>query len=293
MGFLMRTTHTHISWRGLTLIELLMVISVVGLMIGILLPILSRAREYSQRVVCLSNLRQLTLGWQLYAQDHDGDLVSGKAFEDTRNNRGRIWKTWLGRAFRYPDSRSALMADSDKGALWPYLKDIDVYRCRRTISEYGSFLGRTEHYSTYVILPSANGPTIDGTHVPGENYGTRVGKTVLRLTNFKDIEFPGPSERSVFMDYGGTFGNIIIEYLSPEYSHRLPKHHAKGTTFSFADGHAEYWKWKAQETLAPKLNKPLSGGNNSVFRPETDKGLHDLQRVQKAMWGRIGYSTEE
>ena len=65
--------------NGFTLIELLVVITVIALLMAILIPVLNRARETGQRAVCLSNLKQLTLGWLMYAEDHDGEMVSGRS----------------------------------------------------------------------------------------------------------------------------------------------------------------------------------------------------------------------
>lgn len=60
--------------RGFSLIDTLVTISVVALLIAILLPSLSGAREAARRVVCASNVRQLGIGTQMFADDHDGKL---------------------------------------------------------------------------------------------------------------------------------------------------------------------------------------------------------------------------
>lgn len=60
--------------RGFTLVELLVVVSIIALLISILLPSLKKAREQTKATVCLSNLRALGQGLMLYATEYDGRL---------------------------------------------------------------------------------------------------------------------------------------------------------------------------------------------------------------------------
>ena len=276
-----------------TLIELLVVIAVIALLMALLVPVLRSAREQGQRVACLSNLRQLTLAWIVYADDNDSKIVPGSAFSRTTAFRLHL-RGWLGRAFLFPESRSAVIQNPDKGALWPYVRDIDVYRCPR---------GRTGHAATYSTVVAANGAQVEGTFLPDsgvQKLGKRVGKTVLKLTKLTDIISPGAAQRAVFIDMGETpFGNhFCVHYLYPkwDWSSAPPIRHSDGTTLSMADGHVEYWKWKGRETveMPRKLLTPhdsLSGEilEEGDYEPQTEDGLYDLQRLQKATWGRLGY----
>jgi competence protein ComGC len=71
---IIRATRTRCVERcvGFTLVELLVVIGIIALLIGILLPVLSRARAAANRTACLSNVRQLYNGILLYCNDNDG-----------------------------------------------------------------------------------------------------------------------------------------------------------------------------------------------------------------------------
>lgn len=66
----------HSKWfqktQGMSLVELLVVVGIVGVLGAMLLPALNRAREASKRASCINNLRQIGLAFKMYADEHDG-----------------------------------------------------------------------------------------------------------------------------------------------------------------------------------------------------------------------------
>ena len=76
--------------RAFTLVELLVVIGIIALLISILLPSLQRAREQANTIKCLSNLRQVGLAMQMYANANGGVFVP-VAYEGLGTDNGRFW----------------------------------------------------------------------------------------------------------------------------------------------------------------------------------------------------------
>ena len=258
--------------KAFTLIELLTVMAIIGLLIAILMPALQRAREQGQRVVCLSNLKDLTLAWIMYADENDSKIVNGMGGIDRPKEKAWVGQCW---ASDYGAGGQLLEAEQlraiGEGSLFPYCKNEKLYRCPT---------GYRGEMLTYAVMDSMNGMSREGTEKKG-----------VWIQNRMDI--PHPSERAVFIDEGWvTPDSFAVHYTQETWWDDPPVRHGDGTNLSFADGHEEYWKWKGSDTI--KMGKEREHGHpGNHYSPVIPQSFQDLYRTQKTTWGGLGYTPSQ
>jgi prepilin-type N-terminal cleavage/methylation domain-containing protein/prepilin-type processing-associated H-X9-DG protein len=244
--------------NGFTLIELLVVIAIIAVLMAILIPTLHRAKEQGQRATCLSNVKQLTLAWIMYAYENDDKIVNASTFFP---RPGEL--AWIG-ALQVTGTTEELREQLKDGLLYKYCNDVDIFKCPTGIR--GEVL-------TYAIVDAMNGAQHnDGSpRIPGTE-----GLIIKRLSQIRR-----PGERFVFIDEGRISPDSWTVFYDQESWWDLPTvRHGDGTNFSFADGHSDYWKWKDPRTV--KLAEMTISQNAQPGNP-------DLHAVQKAAWGKLGY----
>ncbi len=241
------------SSTAFTLIELLVVVAIIAVLASLLLPALGKARARAEGAKCLSNLRQLQLGWHVYADDHD-DVTAPNPSGGGSNSTA--WVT--GRA------NNSIPADITTSLLFPYVESLGVYKCPgdkssnlRSMS-MNSFVGVSAYNTTY------------------ESYKTLA-----------DLSKSNPSDRFVFVDERWDTINDGYFRVDPytDYSQinvrDFPATYHNGSgSLSFADGHAEFRKW-----LTPVFNTPLGQLANGVSAPTSSDYIWIQQHATKPLSG--------
>jgi len=260
--------------KAFTLIELLVVIAIIAILMAVLMPALKRAREGGKRASCLSNVKQLTLAWNMYADENDDKLVNGAT--GYSNYTGGDWATHAGELAwidKYDRNNWDIQMQGIKGgALWPYLRNEKIYACPT---------GRRGQALTYSIMFSMN--AVNHTEVHGV-----VGAHVKKRNEIK----PAPVLRTVFIDEGYmTPDAYAVNYARELWWDNPPVRHGDGTTVSFADGHADHWKWRGTDTIAVARDKEAKNESPGAnWSPTTEDGYEDLYTVQRGCWGKLGYT---
>jgi prepilin-type N-terminal cleavage/methylation domain-containing protein/prepilin-type processing-associated H-X9-DG protein len=254
---------------GFTLIELLVVIAIIAILMAILMPALQRAREQGKRAACLNNLRQLGLAWNVYADENDNKIVPGNTALDNNPNGGwnpddDCWVYWPGR-----DATEQERIDGIKrGLLYPYCPSIKLYKCPT---------GIREELVTYAIVDAMNGYNA----IPGAD--GQVLRTRLQIKT--------PALQAVFLDEGRLSpASWTIWYDQERWWDQITARHGDGTNFGFADGRAEYWKWNDPRTIEiAEMDYDYWQNTGRHGSESNSPGNPDLYKVQKAVWGELGY----
>jgi len=121
-----------------TLIELLVVIAVIAILAGLLLPVLAKSKQSGQGIKCISNERQLVLGWTMYAGENKDNIVVS-SYDPTVNDPYNNWvwcqqeedysDNWWNYDPNYPGGGAHPAWAITAGPLFPYINNYMVYRC--------------------------------------------------------------------------------------------------------------------------------------------------------------------
>jgi prepilin-type N-terminal cleavage/methylation domain-containing protein len=249
---------------GFTLVELLVVISIIAILLAVLLPALGKAKKSAQKVVCMTRLDQLFLGGMAYAQNNNNKFPH--QYADRINDHMLVSNPLT--------TTDPCEQDNWVRHIFPYIKTREHLRCPANNVIINENRPTRENDISY----TCNGVI---SHLGGANM-KRTSKTVVYCDN------PGKGNASVVRPFYNsvsaaevakiTTGKHWTGWMRYADGSLHPQEGHNGKCFSFLDGHVQYAKWQDVTSMWYGLHigvKPKDGQEPQVsgYDDERRNGL--------------------
>ncbi len=237
-----------------TLIELLVVIAIIAILAAMLLPALSKAKQKTQGISCLNNLKQVMMGWQMYNQDNNDKIVYALHGGGAQGGAGYTLQAplppihvdgwvegWLDWSTGTDNTNTLLLTTDQHALLGNYCaRSKNVFKCPADKFMTGAqaalgWSGRCRSISGNICVGEGNyeaGPT------------DPIYKHVKKSSDFV---YPPPVDSWVFVDeHPDSINDAGL--FSPHQNSWIDMpatYHNGACGVAFADGHGEIHKWKA------------------------------------------------
>lgn len=221
---------------GFTLVELLVVVTIIGILIALVIPGVGAIREKSDRVKCASNLRQIGIALQNYAGENNGELPPAK--DNRYPGDGRVWfqalEPYVGKNAFDPKSSASLVCPE-----WRKIYNSDPAYANRPATDWD----RTGYGMSYRMVGSpTKGWPFGGTQGP---------EFVFRILMLNEVSKTIVVTDNVSWNWGVHSANYASgQHFNPANGRKRGLRHGKGANYLFGDSHVEFL---TKESIAPFL----------------------------------------
>ncbi len=246
--------------RAFTLIELLIVITIIAILASMLLPALAKAKSKGQGISCLNNTKQVMLAWHMYADENNDKLCQNTSGSTPVGTPVGTTPNWVGGYLDFKPANAdntnvTKLVDPGWASLVRYNKNPLIYKCPADKSVVN---GKPRVRS--IAMSQAVGTLLNGQPVYGE---WLTGNLVAAYSTWRtygtlaSIQNPSPANLWVITDEhpdsindaglavecGNAQGVRIVDFPA--------SFHVGACGFAFADGHSEIHKWVGTKIRPP------------------------------------------
>jgi len=226
-----KTAHCN----AFTLIELLVVVAIIGILAAILFPVFARARESARRASCLSNLKQIGLGVEMYKQDYDSKYpFSARIVAATETNN------WY-YDYIQPYVKSEQVIRCPSNAEWKVGYSYNIAFGYAPGDAFGS--GSSSRSGTLASYCGKNIPIYDGvSEAIVAAPATTILITEATLTYYEYLIYFNKSVSASLGTASRFLPQTTDGYMRLYYNHPEAGIHFDGVNNIYADGHAKWQK---------------------------------------------------
>lgn len=212
--------------KGFTLIELLVVVAIISILAAILFPVFARARENARRASCMSNLKQIALGFMMYSQDYDERFPPSVV-----NTPG---------SYSWPNG-TVTTSSYWTQKIYPYIKSVQVFNCPSSNYKWEGGRDSAITYGVNSILFYSDAD---------------IGPSLASIAN--------PSQTLMIADSASTTNSTLGYFTISQFFTTTPSRgyvsdrHLNGGNIAFADGHVKWLSLprdSAGNPVNPKANR--------------------------------------
>jgi len=253
--------------NGFTLVELLVVISIIALLLAILMPALGKAREQAVKVVCKSHTRQVSLGHLVYTQDYNGSFYTAP---NPTESPKKTPKTYVGNAMHnYPNYwPSPNFIGTEPLTAGKYLKSVDIFYCPNYFKVFNKNSNKNIAWSVHEMgmIQFVNA------FFAGDVFGTppknlRRMKFVYKDTS-KFTVYPAcaaMAKTDNCKPYEAMIQDVIMQEIKDLGTNQFKATHKDGANVIFMDGHSEYVPLRRLDSVNFRASGSWATCNWSIY----------------------------
>jgi len=246
--------------NAFTLIELLVVIAIIALLMGLLLPALSRVKRQAAGSACMANMKSLSIAWVMYAYENDDFLVPTQVVSGQRTAWVQVPQDEAGHATAAQTlacTRQDKIRGVERGLIFPYVKSLKVFLCP---ADHRLTIG-IDDVRSYSMVGCLNG------QLPGSAYFK------YQIRKYNQIQSPGDKymlvEEADSRGFNSTWWTLATRemgYDPVQWWSPLAIWHGDSSTLGFCDGHAAPHRWREELTIQLARKTVLPGQNYGITK---------------------------